>query len=371
MTGQELIIHLRESILDDATFPYLREDTELLRYLNYAEVQACRRAHLIIDSITANDSGTAATAGTMGQKPLCTLSIVAGQATYNLSPKILQIKRCQFKSMTYPLTGPVSYSELDASLLGWIGTSGTVGGSGDGASAKGTIVSNGTNATAGAVVTIGTNGYTFGTALVTENDVLLGTSGADSLDHLKSAINLGGTSGLHLCSASHPKVSATFTVSGTAGTMQLEALLMGIAGNDIALLSTDINLVMSGVFMTGGMDGSGVPTYFLNEPGNTITFIPAPSYIDTASLVVCRIPLSPFTLQTSPEIDEKYHEGLMDWAAHLAFMKPDSDTIDLNLAKVYEDRFNRSFGTLHDAYSERMIKVLSQQQRMRPRVFGS
>ena len=171
MIGMEMITHMRESMLDDAGLPQLWEDPELLRFLNYAEVQACRRAHLIIDGTTANDNGTSGTAGTLGQKPLCTLAIVANQATYRLSPKILQIKRCQFKSMAYPLVGPVSYPELDEDVSGWIGTSGTV---------------------------------------------------------------------------------------GTAGS-------------------------------------GGVPTYFLNEPGNTITFIRAPSVNDTAYLVVARIPLTPFT----------------------------------------------------------------------------
>jgi hypothetical protein len=247
MTGQELITHLRESVLDDAAPPYLWQDSELLRYLNYAEVQACRRAHLIIDGTTANDSGTAGTAGTLGQKPLCTLALIANQATYNLSPKILQIKRCQLLSMEVPLTGPVQYPEMDEFVSGWIGTSGTVG-------------------------TAGSGGY---------------------------------------------------------------------------------------------------PTYFLNEPGNTITFVRAPSLNDTASLVVSRIPLMQFTARSSPEIEEKYHEGLMDWATHLAYMKNDSDTINLNLAKIYEDKFTMQFGSLSNAYSDRMRKTLSQRQRMRPREFGS
>ena len=247
MTGQELITAMRESILDDALPPYLWSDTELLRGLNYAEVQACRRAQLIIDSTTANDSGTAATAGTMGQKPLCTLTLVANQATYNLSPKVLQVKRCQLKSMTYPLIGPVEYPMLDELISGWWGTSGTV-------------------------ATAGSGGY---------------------------------------------------------------------------------------------------PICFLNEPVNTITFVRGPSISDTAQLVVSRIPLISFTIRTSPEIEEKYHEGLMDWAAHLAFMKPDSDTQNLNMAKYYESRFTARFGPLPDAYSEKMRRTLSQKQRMRPREFGS
>jgi len=250
MTGKELIAHLRESMLDDMQPPYLWPDTELLRLLNYAEVQACRRAHLIIDDITANDSGTAATASTAGQQPLCRVTIVANQATYNLSPKILQVKRCQLQSMTYPLEGPYHYPHLDEQISGWFGTYGT---------------------------------------------------------------------------------------SGTVGT----------AGS------------------------GGEPWAFMNEPGNTITFILAPSTSDTAYLVVSRIPLISFTLQTSPEIAEKYHIDLCDWAAHLAFMKPDSDTINENLAKFYNDRFTAKFGPLPDAYSDRMRKILVQKTRMRPREFGS
>jgi hypothetical protein len=265
MIGQELVTHLRESILDDAVIPYLWSDAELLRFLNYAEVQACRRAHLLIDGTTANDSGTAGTAGTLGQKPVCTLTLIAGQATYNLSPKILMIKRCQIKSMTYPLTGPVSYDELDEYSSGWFGTSGTIGASG---------------------------------------------------------------------------TASTSTVVGTAGT-------------------------------TVTLTPSGWPSYFMNEPPNTITFVLAPSCADTAMLVVSRIPLMAFTLQTSPEIEEKYHEGLCNWAAHLAFMKPDSETLNLNLAKFYETQFSSQFGPLPTALAERWRKTLSTKQRMRPREWGS
>lgn len=262
MTGQELVTHLRESILDDAAPPYLWQDTELLRYLNYAEVQACRRAHLIIDGTTVSDNGTAGTAGTLGQKPLCMLPIVANVATYNLSPKVLQVKRCHLMSMTYPLPGPKSYYEIDELQSGWWGTVGTLGASG------------------------------------------------------------------------------SYSTAGSAGTV-------------------------------GASGTGGVPYTFLNEPGNTITFILAPSSNDIAALVISRIPLTPFTLRNSPEIEEKYHEGLMDWAAHLAYMKNDSDTINLNLAKVYEDKFVRQFGGMVDAYSDRMRKTLSQKGRMRSREFGS
>lgn len=252
MLGSELIDHLRYSILDDVALPQLWSDTELLRMLNFAEVQACRRANLIIDGVLRTDYGTSGThtggtAGTFGIKPLCYLAIVANTATYSLSPRILQVKRCQLRSQTIPLQGPVTYDELDDLLSGWLGTGGIIG-------------------------TAGSGGY---------------------------------------------------------------------------------------------------PNYFLNDPSNTITFVRAPSANDIADLVVSRIPLASFTLQTSPEIDEQYHIGLCDWAAHLAYMKSDTETLNLNLSKVYENNFINQFGNLPDAYTQKMRRSLSQKQRMRPREWGS
>jgi len=202
---------------------------------------------LIIDNSTANDSGTAGTAGTLGQKPLCQLTLVAGKAVYSLSPKILQVKRCQLTGIDYPLTGPITSMEADEQMAGWMGTSGTV---------------------------------------------------------------------------------------GTAGT-------------------------------------GGFPSSFMNDPINQVTFLLAPSASGTANMIISRLPLISFTLQTSPEIAEPYHEGLLNWAAHLAYMKNDSETLNLSMAKDFENRFTAQFGPLPDAYSESMRRILSQRGAMRPRRFGS
>jgi hypothetical protein len=51
-------------------------------------------------------------------------------------------------------------------------------------------------------------------------------------------------------------------------------------------------------------------------------------------------------------------------------MKPDSETINLNLSAVYEKKFIEQFGTLPDAYIQRTRKTISQRQRMRPVGFG-
>ncbi len=251
MIGSELVQYLREDILDDAVVPYLWPDLFLLRALNYAEVQACRRAHLLIDSTTVLDSGTAGTASTAGQQALCKFSVVAGTSTYTLSRKILQVRRCQLASQARPLKGPLTYAELDDFMPGWQGTCGTTG------------------------------------------------------------------------------------------------IIVGSAGS------------------------GGIPTLFLNEPGHLVILVLAPSTDDTAYLVVSRLPLIPFTLNTAPEIDEKDHEGLLNWAAHLAYSKNDAETYNPQKARDHAAKFTEQFGELPDAYTDRMIKTLSQHQRMRPRVFGS
>lgn len=252
MTGQELVDSLRE-ILDDYAAPYLWSDAELLRYLNLAENQACRRAQLITDGSNAQDHGTSGTAGTAGGgvADLCRVTLIPNTSTYILSRLILQIRRVKLATMTDPLI-PITRDELDDLWSNW------------------------------------------------ESD------------------------------------------SGTAGT----------AG-------------------TAGGDGPVYPSHFISELGNELILVKAPTINDVASLVVVRLPLQQFTLITSPEIPERHHDGLLDWAAHLAYMKNDSDTLNLNLAAVYEKRFLDRFGPLPDAYSEKMRRELPRKQRMRPRAFGS
>lgn len=253
MTGAELLSDLRSRI-DDEVVPYLWSDAELMRYLNYAQAQACRRAQLIVDGSNAQDLGTSGTAGTAGggMAPLASVTIIPNTATYTLSRLVLQIKRVKLATMAYPLT-PITRDELDAQWSDWEAVSGT----------------NGT--------------------------------------------------------------------AGTAGT--------------------------SG-------DSAVYPDYFLSELGNELRLVKIPTINDTASLIVVRLPLQQFTASTSPEISEKHHDGLIDWAAHLAYMKNDSDTMNLNLASVYDKKFTERFGPMPDAYSEKMRRELPRRQRMRARGFG-
>jgi hypothetical protein len=102
-------------------------------------------------------------------------------------------------------------------------------------------------------------------------------------------------------------------------------------------------------------------------------------YLNNAERQACQrtfrdLPATEFTASESPEIEEQYHYGLMDWAAHLAYLKHDKSevgTYDPNLAAVYERKFTMQFGALPTAYSDFTRKTVTNRQRMTPIAFGS
>ncbi|MGZ8317507.1 MAG: phage adaptor protein [Telluria sp.] len=75
------LINLARQELDDSTEPYLWSDAELLDYANDAELEACRRARLLVDSSTAAVTQIAVTAGT---------------ALYPLDERVLFVRRARF-----------------------------------------------------------------------------------------------------------------------------------------------------------------------------------------------------------------------------------------------------------------------------------
>jgi hypothetical protein len=89
---------------------------------------------------------------------------------------------------------------------------------------------------------------------------------------------------------------------------------------------------------------TGTPEGFITEATNEIRFVPVPDITITASLIVKRLPLADFTLSTSPEIDEALIPDMLLWAMHLAYLKNDSDTMNLQLAEYYETKFTAAFG---------------------------
>lgn len=77
MTLNELIRLVRTE-LDDLTEPYLWSDAELIEYANDAQIEACRRARLLVDSSTA---------------ALCQITVTANNPLVTLDPRVLFVRR--------------------------------------------------------------------------------------------------------------------------------------------------------------------------------------------------------------------------------------------------------------------------------------
>ena len=100
MTLQEIMVHLRCSVLRDTAIPQLWSDTELLRFINQAQMEFAIRTHNIVDDTT--DEYT-------------TFDTVAGQAIYPLSKKIVHVS--EVGVVEYDLTDPQAPVETNYTVL--------------------------------------------------------------------------------------------------------------------------------------------------------------------------------------------------------------------------------------------------------------
>lgn len=93
---------------------------------------------------------------------------------------------------------------------------------------------------------------------------------------------------------------------------------------------------------------TGAVRSWLPDDTNKITLYKSPLAGATLNLMVSRLPQNPMTLPNklteSPEIDNQYHLGLIDWMLHRAYSKQDSETLDKGKAKEHLTRFVKRFG---------------------------
>jgi hypothetical protein len=121
MTAGELIRLFRQQANDTAN-PSLWRDDEVIQWLNDAEVEACRRARLIIDSrSTTVVTGTATTDGP------CQVTLVPGTDSYALDRRIIYLRRVKLASRTLPLDA-LDYRDMDWCTPGWEAHEGNVTG---------------------------------------------------------------------------------------------------------------------------------------------------------------------------------------------------------------------------------------------------
>lgn len=101
---------------DDIALPQLWEDSDLYLWLNEAEVEACRRARLIVD-----------TQNITGADNVCRIQLVDSQPFYALDRRVIYVRRALMAGRTLPLE-PMDYRDLDVYQPGWQSRTGQVTG---------------------------------------------------------------------------------------------------------------------------------------------------------------------------------------------------------------------------------------------------
>jgi hypothetical protein len=174
-----------------------------------------------------------------------------------------------------------------------------------------------------------------------------------------------------ICNISLTASTASYTLHSKV--LQMRRIAVGSSDTPLLIQTKE---EVDYLFNIGGMDWAsypaGIPEIVITEANNELIFFPPPQSADVAYLEVARLPKVDLTNDdtSSPEIPLLYHEDLILWGAHRAFMKNDSDSVSVALAREYEQKFTDRFGPLPSARSERFRKSQSMRQKARPKEFG-
>lgn len=101
----------------------------------------------------------------------------------------------------------------------------------------------------------------------------------------------------------------------------------------------------------GWLAATGTPNHYitgLDTIGQPLKLrlYPIPVLDDDAALIVVRHPLEPMVEPANePEIESRWHEELVHWALYRGYSRPDADSLDVDKALKYYERFEKTFGT--------------------------
>lgn len=119
----------RRTHVDDVETPQLWSTEEFVGWLSEAEVEACRRARLIVDSQTPYTTAvsTSGTSTTTSTARLCQLLLGSATEFYDLDPRVIYLRRVKLAGRSQPLK-PMDYRDLDECRPGWEASTGSVSG---------------------------------------------------------------------------------------------------------------------------------------------------------------------------------------------------------------------------------------------------
>lgn len=95
----------------------------------------------------------------------------------------------------------------------------------------------------------------------------------------------------------------------------------------------------------GWQTTTGTPTHYILT-GQELQVYPTPVSVGVLNMTVYRLPI---TIVSLPDIPERYHLQMLDYAAFLAYSKRDSDTSSTSISAQYINRFTANFGEAQTA----------------------
>lgn len=152
--------------------------------------------------------------------------------------------------------------------------------------ARGFLTSTGVNVANNETVTINAKVYTFKNALTpAEGEILIGSTAANSLRNLISAINHTGVPGVdYKCAAIHPEVRAVESV--LSDVLTIVARVAGTAANAYVTQDTSANLGWGAATMVGGTASTSLlaaTVLWTDTPANTASLVAASINANTAT----------------------------------------------------------------------------------------
>jgi len=147
------------------------------------------------------------------------------------------------------------------------------------------------------------------------------------------------------------KSEVAFNINVVAGTSEYSLNSKIIRIKDATLASTGKSLSpieyedLANVISWRTREGTPF-NYVIDESDKTVRLYPVPVIDDTISLIYYRLPLVTYSwedVSADIEIPEEYQIEMLDYAAHLAYLKDEANTFDPTRAEYYRQRFATNF----------------------------
>ena len=192
---------------------------------------------------------------------------------------------------------------------------------------------------------------------ITENDnenVMLRWSNEELTSFINEAISKAHR-GSYLIKDTKPELDVA-VVAGTSeyplDSRIIKVLKASLNSNGRELIESSIDDVFS---IQNWSTLEGTPTNYIPDyTTGKITLFKKPLIDDTVHLLVYRTEMTPLSWTSpneSPEIAERYQVSVLNYAAYLAYLKDEANTLDPQRASMFLAMFNNEFDN-NSAYTE-------------------